>query len=168
MVRPIRTEHEWDNFCGSKPQGGMIRIPISIAIHMNRLRIPCWSVWQTADTYGKAIYLLDYGCGKGRVEFYLSWQIKCRTIGIEYDNRIYEKAEENRKTAAAAERTTFVQANAEQFPVPEEVDRIYFFNPFSLEIPAEGHPSDSGILLCQTKGDVSCSSIIHRMNISPI
>ena len=46
----------------------------------------------------------------------------------------YEKAEENRKTAAAAERTTFVQANAEQFPVPEEVDRIYFFNPFSLEI----------------------------------
>ena len=29
--------------------------------------------------------LLDYGCGKGRVDFFLSYQVKCRSIGIEYD-----------------------------------------------------------------------------------
>ena len=28
----------------------------------------------------------------------------------------------------------FVQANAETFEVPENVDRCYFFNPFSVEI----------------------------------
>ena len=78
--------------------------------------------------------LLDYGCGKGRVEFFLSWQTRCRSIGIEYDERIYEKAVENQKRAAAAGRVTFELANAEQFQVPEEADRIYFFNPFSLEI----------------------------------
>lgn len=78
--------------------------------------------------------LLDYGCGKGRVEFFLFWQTRCRSIGIEYDERIYEKAAENQKRAAAAGRVTFELANAEQFQVPEEVDRIYFFNPFSLEI----------------------------------
>ena len=78
--------------------------------------------------------LLDYGCGKGRVEFFLSWQTRCRSIGIEYDQRIYEKAAENQKRAAAAGRVTFELANAEQFQVPEEADRIYFFNPFSLEI----------------------------------
>lgn len=78
--------------------------------------------------------LLDYGCGKGRVEFFLSWQTRCRSIGIEYDERIYEKAAENHKRAAAAGRVTFELVNAEQFQVPEEVDRIYFFNPFSLEI----------------------------------
>lgn len=78
--------------------------------------------------------LLDYGCGKGRVEFFLSWQTRCRAIGIEYDERIYEKAAENQKRAAAAGRVTFELANAEQFQVPEEADRIYFFNPFSLEI----------------------------------
>ena len=78
--------------------------------------------------------LLDYGCGKGRVEFFLSWQTRCRSIGIEYDERIYEKAAENQKRAAAAGRVTFELANAEQFQVPEEADRIYFFNPFSLEI----------------------------------
>ena len=27
--------------------------------------------------------LLDYGCGKGRVGFYLSYQTKAQTIGIE-------------------------------------------------------------------------------------
>ena len=78
--------------------------------------------------------LLDYGCGKGRVGFFLSWQTRCRSIGIEYDERIYEKAAENQKRAAAAGQVTFELANAEQFQVPEEADRIYFFNPFSLEI----------------------------------
>ena len=36
--------------------------------------------------------LLDYGCGKGRIDFFLSYQTRCQSIGIEYDERIYEKA----------------------------------------------------------------------------
>ena len=78
--------------------------------------------------------LLDYGCGKGRVDFFLSWQLRCRTIGVEYDERIYDKAVENQKTAVSAGRTTFKLTDAEHFAVPESVDRIYFFNPFSLEL----------------------------------
>ena len=78
--------------------------------------------------------LLDYGCGKGRVDFFLAWQTRCRTIGVEYDSRIFEKAEENQKSAVSAGRTEFQMANAETYPVPESVDRIYFFNPFSVEI----------------------------------
>lgn len=78
--------------------------------------------------------LLDYGCGKGRVDFFLSYQTRCQSVGIEYDERIYEKAVENRETAASSGRVTFELANAENFIVSEKVDRIYFFNPFSLEI----------------------------------
>lgn len=78
--------------------------------------------------------LLDYGCGKGRVDFFLSYQTRCQSVGIEYDERIYEKAVENRETAASSGRVRFELANAENFPVSEKVDRIYFFNPFSLEI----------------------------------
>lgn len=59
--------------------------------------------------------LLDYGCGKGRVEFFLSWQTRCRSIGIEYDERIYEKAVENQKRAAAAGRVTFELVNQSSF-----------------------------------------------------
>ena len=72
--------------------------------------------------------------GKGRVDFFLSYQTRCHTIGVEYNERIYEKAIENREQGAAAGRTEFVLADAVQFSVPAEVDRIYFFNPFSIEI----------------------------------
>ena len=70
--------------------------------------------------------LLDYGCGKGRVDFFLSWQTGCRTIGVEYDERIFDRARDNARTAVRAERTAFELADAEHFPVPEQVDRIYF------------------------------------------
>ena len=78
--------------------------------------------------------LLDYGCGKGRVDLFLTYQTRCHSIGVEYDDRIYEKAMENKQSAVSGERISFVLVNAEEYKVPEAVDRIYFFNPFSLEI----------------------------------
>ena len=78
--------------------------------------------------------VLDYGCGKGRVDFFLSYQVKAKTVGIEYDERIYRSALENLKTAASRARTEFVHARAEAYDVPVEVNRCYFFNPFSVEI----------------------------------
>ena len=76
--------------------------------------------------------VLDYGCGKGRVDFFLSHQVKARTIGIEYDERIYADALENQSTAKA--KAEFVLANAEHYEVPGDVTCCYFFNPFSVEI----------------------------------
>jgi SAM-dependent methyltransferase len=81
---------------------------------------------------GKRDLVLDYGCGKGRVDFFLSYQTKARTIGIEYDARIYEDALENQKTASV--KPDFVLTRAEEYKVPAEVNRCYFFNPFSVEI----------------------------------
>ena len=78
--------------------------------------------------------VLDYGCGKGRVDFFLGYRTKSATIGIEYDDRIYSAALENQKTALSKGKTTFVPARAEEYPVPPEVNRCYFFNPFSVEI----------------------------------
>ena len=81
--------------------------------------------------------VLDYGCGKGRVDFFLSYQTKAKTVGIEYDERIYRSAVENQKTAVSREKTEFVLARAEEYEVPTEVNRYYFFNPFSVEILRE-------------------------------
>ena len=78
--------------------------------------------------------VLDYGCGKGRVDFFLSYQTKAKTIGIEYDERIFQGAMENRKTAVSGARTEFVLARAEEYTVPAEVNSFYFFNPFSVEL----------------------------------
>ena len=78
--------------------------------------------------------VLDYGCGKGRVDFFLSYRAKARTIGIEYDARIYQDALDNQKTALSRAKTSFVLTNAESYEVPFQVNRCYFFNPFSVEI----------------------------------
>ncbi len=83
---------------------------------------------------GKRDVVLDYGCGKGRVDFFLSYQTKANTIGIEYDERIYQCALDNQKTAVSGARTEFVPARAESYEVPSEVNRYYFFNPFSVEL----------------------------------
>ena len=78
--------------------------------------------------------VLDYGCGKGRVDFFLSYQTRAKTIGIEYDERIYQSAIENQKKAASGAKTEFIMTRAEVYDVPLEVNVCYFFNPFSVEL----------------------------------
>ena len=78
--------------------------------------------------------VLDYGCGKGRVDFFLAYQSKSDTIGIEYDERIYQSAVENQKCTVSRAKTEFVLARAEEYEVPTKVNRCYFFNPFSVEL----------------------------------
>ena len=78
--------------------------------------------------------VLDYGCGKGRVDFFLSYQTKAKTIGIEYDERIYQRAVENKMTGVSGAKTEFVLTRAEEYEVPLDVNRCYFFNPFSVEL----------------------------------
>ena len=84
--------------------------------------------------FGQDDVVLDYGCGKGRVGFFLSYQSKVKSIGIEYDERIYRRALENKKSAVSRSKTDFVLAKAEEYEVPEDINRCYFFNPFSVEI----------------------------------
>ena len=83
---------------------------------------------------GEEDVVLDYGCGKGRVGFFLSDRTKSKTIGIEYDDHIYQSALENRRSAVSGNKPDFVLTRAEEYPVPPEINRCYFFNPFSQEI----------------------------------
>lgn len=78
--------------------------------------------------------VLDYGCGKGRVDFFLAYQTGAHCIGVEYDERIIAVARENSEIAVSASKVEILLGNAETFPVPEKVNRIFFFNPFSVEI----------------------------------
>mgnify|MGYP002508782263 CR=1 FL=1 len=68
--------------------------------------------------------VLDYGCGKGRVEFFLSHRTGAKTIGIEYDARIYDQALENAKTAVSGEKPPNIQTPPKSF---------LYHTPFSLK-----------------------------------
>lgn len=78
--------------------------------------------------------VLDYGCGKGRVDFFLAYQTGAHCVGVEYDERIIAVARENQTMAVSAQKVELVLGNAETYKVPEQVNRIFFFNPFSVEI----------------------------------
>ncbi|MBR6578927.1 MAG: methyltransferase domain-containing protein [Clostridia bacterium] len=88
----------------------------------------------SSGLFGKGDVVLDYGCGKGRVGFFLSYKTKAEEIGIEYDEDIYQSALQNRKTAIQKAKADFVLTRAEEYEVPQAINRCYFFNPFSVEI----------------------------------
>lgn len=78
--------------------------------------------------------VIDYGCGKGRVAFYLAYSNKCNVIGVEYDPRLYNAANKNKETALSGFRVNFVNENACSFEIPDDVTVLYFFNPFSKDV----------------------------------
>lgn len=134
MMKEDKNETRWDKLLHIRTMG-------RDDSNADRYRYPYeptpYSVLERLANAGymrKGNTLLDYGCGKGRVDFFLSYQTRCASIGIEYDERIYEKAAENHTLAVSSGRVTFELANAEYYQVPESVDCAYFFNPFSVEI----------------------------------
>lgn len=78
--------------------------------------------------------VVDYGCGKGRVDFFLPYQVKCKCIGIEFDERLCRQAMENKEGFARSSYVSFVQGLAQEYVIPMAVTCFYFFNPFSVEI----------------------------------
>lgn len=134
-IKPMNTnETQWDKLLKIKSTGrddshsDQYRYPYEPTSYMVLERLA------NSGRIRKNNTLVDYGTGKGRVCFYLSYQTRCKTIGIEYDERIYTGALENKKTAVSGNRTTFALCSAENYEVPTTVDRCYFFNPFSVEI----------------------------------
>ena len=98
-------------------------------------------------------HLLDYGCGKGRVAFFLAARIGCRVTGIDHSEKLVAMAEANRARAACAARTRFLRARAEDYE-PREENAFFFFNPFSeavlrvvLRRVARARPRDARLIL---------------------
>ena len=58
---------------------------------------------------GEEDVVLDYGCGKGRVGFFLSYRTRAKVMGIEYDEAIYRCALENQRTAVAKAKADFLR-----------------------------------------------------------
>lgn len=77
--------------------------------------------------------VVDYGCGKGRVGFFLNHELGCHVTGLEYDEPVFRRAEANLQTYPRKEGVRFVCEPAETYCVTDEAC-CYFFNPFSVEL----------------------------------
>ncbi|MBQ7888958.1 MAG: class I SAM-dependent methyltransferase [Erysipelotrichaceae bacterium] len=78
-------------------------------------------------------HLMDMGCGKGRVSFFLSMFTGCKSTGVDFDSNLIELANQNNLHFSKSELVNFVCQNAESVELSDE-DVFYFFNPFSEKI----------------------------------
>lgn len=83
--------------------------------------------------------LVDFGCGKGRVLFYVHQRFQCEVCGIEVDEALYEIAQDNRayfntKFRGAEDKIELILGKAEEYQVRPEDNVFYFFNPFDINI----------------------------------
>lgn len=83
--------------------------------------------------------LVDFGCGRGRVTFYLHHKFKVPVTGVEANDKTFTEALTNkqtyrRKRAHIAAPIQLEFALAEQYEVHPEDNHFYFFNPFSLKV----------------------------------
>ncbi len=75
-------------------------------------------------------HLLDYGCGKSRVAFFMASVVGCRVTGIDQSRKLIDMAKENRKSSGLSDRVRLECCLAERYePMDENV--FFFFNPFS-------------------------------------
>ena len=85
------------------------------------------------DILKKDDVVVDYGCGKGRICFFINSQVGCRIIGIDHSERLLEIARENLESYGNGADIDFVNSKAEDY-VPNGANCLYFFNPFSSHV----------------------------------
>ncbi|HEV8718317.1 MAG TPA: class I SAM-dependent methyltransferase [Candidatus Binatia bacterium] len=79
---------------------------------------------------------LDYGSGKGRAVIAAAALPFRRVIGIEISDRLLAIAKKNLDTMRhkRCKRVELLLTDATQYAVPEDVNLIYFFNPFAGQV----------------------------------
>ncbi|WP_409304164.1 SAM-dependent methyltransferase [Peribacillus sp. SCS-155] len=83
--------------------------------------------------------VVDFGCGKGRLNFYMNHVFHIRATGIEMDAELYEAALKNKerylkKHPIGRGKVEFRQCLAEDYKIDRKDNRFYFFNPFSVQV----------------------------------
>lgn len=83
--------------------------------------------------------IVDFGCGKGRVVFYIHHRFKVPITGIEVNDKTYDEAINNKESYRFREKhieapIKFEYGLAEHYKIKPDDNLFYFFNPFSVHI----------------------------------
>lgn len=84
-------------------------------------------------------HVVDFGCGRGRVSFYLHHHFNIPVTGVENNDLTFEEAQINKalyrqKNKHLKAPIRFEYGLAEQFEIQPEHNVFYFFHPFSVSI----------------------------------
>jgi SAM-dependent methyltransferase len=125
------------NIKTGKDQAGMPR-----SIHYNRYEpTPYGALQELFQFYQlkKSDRVVDFGCGKGRLNFFIHYLFGSTVLGIEMNEQFYKEAEENRenflkKKKGRRSKIEFQCCLAEEYEIHPSDNVFYFFNPFSVQI----------------------------------
>ncbi len=84
-------------------------------------------------------HIVDFGCGMGRLIFYINYNFQSYVTGVEINERYYEEALINKinyvkKNRKSEDKINFECNLAQQYEISELDNKFYFFNPFSIQI----------------------------------
>ena len=156
-MKEDKNESRWDKLLNIRTMG-------RDDTHADQYRYPYeptpYSVLERLANAGyirKGNILLDYGCGKGRVDFFLSYQTRCKSIGFEYDERIYEKAAENKKDAVSSGilRKVMARILESYYAEPRRIQLFFYY------------PSDEYISYLMTVEELMFTDEIVCMDLFP-
>lgn len=122
-----------------------VREWLTKSTHHNRYEAtPYASLEEFFTTYKlkKEDVLVDFGCGKGRLPFYIHNRFDVATAGVEVSELLYDEALKNlvrymEKRKKSAQPIRFECILAEKYDIKEIDSHFYFFNPFSTVIFAK-------------------------------
>ncbi|ENQ3080078.1 SAM-dependent methyltransferase [Bacillus sp. WLY-B-L8] len=83
--------------------------------------------------------VVDFGCGKGRLNFYIHHFYHASVVGIEMNETFYKEAMENRdryikKEKKGRDKIHFQCCLAQEYEIDPLDNKFYFFNPFSVQV----------------------------------
>ncbi|MEH7247750.1 SAM-dependent methyltransferase [Neobacillus niacini] len=84
-------------------------------------------------------HIVDFGCGKGRLNFYIHHHFQSFVVGVEMNETLYQEAIENqtsylKKNKTGKDKIQFHCCLAEKYEITPLDNRFYFFNPFTVPI----------------------------------
>lgn len=112
------------------------------SIHYNRYEPTSYFALQTLfNEYELNNFdnIIDFGCGKGRLNFFIDYFYNIKVTGIEMNNYFYEESLSNKRSylkkhTKNAENIQFFNCFAQEYTISATDNKFYFFNPFSLQI----------------------------------
>lgn len=133
-------EHYYDKLLNIKTAGHQKEAHKSLHYHRYE-PTPYSALEELFRTYQlkSSDHVVDFGCGKGRLNFYLHYFFHASVVGVEMSEFLYQEAVENRRSylkkhKIGKDKISFIRCLAEEYEVAPEDNRFYFFNPFSIQV----------------------------------